>query len=135
MPQPTPAPINTVFGEVSGHCWITLHTSPPSVLAEEVLILGVNLGKADRVVSATDEETVMVGIVLPTTTWDEREGGPTTKGHSSLSMSSKASKSTRLVLIEVGKSISGDCVRKGGSHSRLMVTKVSHHRIEVVSHG
>ena len=34
-------------------------------MAEEVLILGVNLGEADRVVSTADKETVMVGIVHP----------------------------------------------------------------------
>ena len=113
LAQPTPAPINTIFGEVSGCCWITLWTSPPATLAEEVLTLGVDLGKADRVVSTADKETVIVGIVPPTTTQDEREGGSTTKGHSSLSMSSKAGKSTRLRLIEVGKSIPGDHKRKG----------------------
>ena len=112
LPQPTPAPINTIFGEAGGHCWITLHTSPV-ILAEEVLILGVDLGKADRVFSAADEDTVMIGIILHMTTWDEQEGGPTTKGHSSSSMSSKASKSARLILMEVGKSIPGDCMRKG----------------------
>ena len=79
-PQPTPAPINAVFGEESGNCWITLCTSPPATLAEEVLTLGVNLGKADRVVSTADEETIMVGIILPTTTHNGQEGGCTTKG-------------------------------------------------------
>ena len=111
-PQPTLALTNTVFGEVSGHCWITLHTSLPAALAEEVLTLGVDLGEADRVVSTTDKETVIVGIIPPATTQDEWEGGSTTKGHSS-SMSSKASKSTNLRLIEVGKNVPGDCERKG----------------------
>ena len=60
-PLPTPAPTNAVFGEESGCCWITLCTSLPVTLAEEVLteeelILGVKLGKADRVVSTVDEE-------------------------------------------------------------------------------
>ena len=113
LPQPTPAPINAVFGEADWCCWINLCTSPPVVLAEEVLILGVNLGETDRVVSATDEETVMVGIIPPMTTQDEQEGGPTTKGHSSSSMSSKAGKSARLILMEVGRSVPGDCMRKG----------------------
>ena len=57
-PLPAPVPINTLFGEESGCCHITLHTSLPATLAEEVLTLGVNLGKADRVVSAADEETI-----------------------------------------------------------------------------
>ena len=47
------------------------------------------------------------------TTQDEQEGGSTTKGHSSSSMSSKASKSASLGPIEVGKSVPGDCERKG----------------------
>ena len=112
-PLPTPAPINAVFGEVSGCCWITLCTSPPATLEEEVLTLGVNLGKADRVVSTVDEETVIVGIIPPTTTQDEWEGGSTTKGHSSLPRSSKASKPARFRLIEIGKDIPGDWERKG----------------------
>ena len=113
LPQPTLAPINTIFGEASGCCWITLCTSPPATLAEEVLTLGVDLGEADRVVSTADDETVIVGIIPPMTTQDEWEGGSTTKGHSSSSMSSKAGKSASLRLIEVGKSIPGDCERKG----------------------
>ena len=77
-PLLTPAPINAAFGEESGHCWITLHTSLPvtlaeEVLTEEVLTLGVDLGEADRVVSTADEETIIVGIILPATTWDEWE--------------------------------------------------------------
>ena len=112
-PLPTPAPINTLFGEESGHCWITLRTSPPATLAQEVLSLGVNLGEADRVVSATDEETVIVGIIPPTTTWDEWEGDSTTKGHSSSPRFGKASKPTGFGLVEVGKGIPGDWERKG----------------------
>ena len=111
-PLPTPAPINTVFGEVSGCCWITLHTST-ATLAEEVLTLGVNLGEADRVVSTVDKETIIVGIIPPATTRDEWEGGSTTKGHSSLPRSSKAGKPARFGLIEVGKGIPGDWERKG----------------------
>ena len=67
LPQPTPSLTNAVFGEVSECCWITLHTSLHPALAEEVHTLGLNLGKADRVVSATDEETVIVGTILPVT--------------------------------------------------------------------
>ena len=112
-PLPAPAPTNAVFGEEGGHCWITLHTSPPATLAEEVLTLGVDLGKADRVVSAVDEETVIVDIIPPATTWDEWEGGSTTKGHSSSPRSRKASNPARFGLIEVGKGIPGDLERKG----------------------
>ena len=68
LPQPAPAPTNTIFSEVSGHCWITLCTSPPATLAEEVITLGVDLGEADRVVSAADKETVIVDIIPPVTT-------------------------------------------------------------------
>ena len=71
-PGPTPAPINAAFGKEGGCCWITLHTSPLATLAGEVPTLGVSLGKADKIVSAADEETVMVGIILPTTTQDGR---------------------------------------------------------------
>ena len=113
LPQPTPAPTNAIFSEASGHCWITLHTSPPATLGEVVFTLGVNLGEANRVVSTADEETVIVGIIPPTTTQDEQEGGSTTKGHSSSSRPSKASKSTRFGLLEVGKGIPGDGERKG----------------------
>ena len=112
-PLPTPAPINALFGEESGCCWITLCTSPPATLAEEVLTLGVDLGEADRIVSAVDEETIIVGIILPATTWDEWEGDSTTKGHSSLPRSSEASKPARSGLIEVGKGVPGNWGRKG----------------------
>ena len=111
-PLPTPALINALFGEESGHCWITLHTLPVT-LAEEVLTLGVDLGEADRVVSAVDKETIIVGIIPPTTTQDEWEGDSTTKGHSSSPRSSKASKPARFRLVEVGKGIPGDWERKG----------------------
>ena len=81
-------------------------------LAGEVLTLGVDLGEADRVVSTADEETIMVGIILPTTTWDGREGGSTTKGHSS-ARCSKAGKPATFGLVEVGNGIPGDWERKG----------------------
>ena len=57
--------------------------SPPVTLPQEVLILGAVVGDPDRVVSAVAEDTVTVGIFLPTTTWDEQDGDPTTKGLSS----------------------------------------------------
>ena len=91
-PLPTPAPANTLFGEECGCCRITLHTSLPATLAQEVWTLGAIVGKADRVVSAADEETVTVGIIPPTTTQDEQEGDSTTKGHSSLLSPDKADK-------------------------------------------
>ena len=106
-PLPTPAPINALFGEECGHHWITLCTSP-ATLAQEVLTLGVILGEADRVVSAADEETVIVGVIPPATTWDEQEGDSTTKGHSSSPSLGRASKSTRFGLVEVGKGVPGD---------------------------
>ena len=70
-PLPTPAPANTLFGEDCGHCWITLCTSPPVTLPQEVLILGAVIGDANRVVSTAAEDTVTVGIFPPTTTQDE----------------------------------------------------------------
>ena len=57
--------------------------SPPAMLPQEVLIWGAMLGDADRVVSTVAEDTVTVGIFLPTTTQDEQDGDPTTSGHSS----------------------------------------------------
>ena len=112
-PLPTPAPINALFGEESGHCWITLHTSPPTTLADEVLTLGVDLAKADRIVSTVDKETIIVSIIPPTTTQNEWEGDSTTKGHSSSPRSSEASKPARFGLIEVGKGVPGNWGRKG----------------------
>ena len=58
--------------------------SPCVTLPQEVLILGAILGDADRVVSAVAEDTVTVGILPSSTTWDERAGDPTTNGCSSL---------------------------------------------------
>ena len=69
-PLQTPAPANALFGEECRHCQITLHTSLPATLAQEVLTLGAIVGKADRVISAAEEETVTVGIFPPTTTQD-----------------------------------------------------------------
>ena len=91
-PLPTPAPANTLFGDECGHWQITLHTSPPVTLAQEVLTLGAIMGEADRVVSAAEEDTVTMGILPPTTTWDEWDRDPTTKGHSSPLSPGKADK-------------------------------------------
>ena len=82
-PLPTPILANTLFGEEAGLCCITLCTSPPITLLEEVLILGAILGDEDRVVLAAEGNTVTVGILSPTTTLDERDGDPTTSGCSS----------------------------------------------------
>ena len=113
-PLPTPDLTKAMFAEVDSHCWIALCTSLPAVLAVEVLIQGLNLGKADRVVSAPDEETVMVGTVPPITTRDEWAGGSTTKGDdSSSSSSSRDGRSARLGQREVERSISGESNKKG----------------------
>ena len=76
--------------------------SPPITLPQEVLILGAVLGNADRVVSTAAEDTVTMGIFLPATTWDEWDGDPTIKGHSSLLSPGKADKPAipRLVGVE-----------------------------------
>ena len=55
----------------------------------------------------------MVGIILPATSWDEREGGSTTKGCSSSPRSNKAGKPATFRLIEVGNGIPGDWERIG----------------------
>ena len=82
-PLPTPLPANALFGEEAGFHHITLHTSPPVMLLEEVLILGAVLGNEDRVVSAVEGNTVTICILSPITTLDERGMDPTTSGHSS----------------------------------------------------
>ena len=100
-PLPTPAPANTLFGDECRHWQITLCTYPPSTLAKEVLTLGAIIGEANRVVSAVGE-TVTRGILLPTTTQDEQDRDPTTKGHSSPPSPGKADKpaTPRLVGVE-----------------------------------
>ena len=125
LPWATPALTNAVFGEVSGGCWITLHMFLPAALAEEVLTLGLNLGKADRVVSTADEVTVIVGTVPPMTTQDEWTGGSTTKGeHSSSSVSIKAGRSARLGLMDMER-MSLVTVTGRGNYLRSMVTRVA----------
>ena len=76
--------------------------SPPVTLPQEVLILGAVISDANRVVSAAAEDTVTVGILPPTTTQDERDGDPTTKGCSSPLSPCKADKpaTPRLVGVE-----------------------------------
>ena len=96
-----------------GCCWITLCTSLPTVLVEEVLTLGLDLGEADRVVSTAEEEMVIVGTILLITMWDQWAGGSTTKGGGpSLSISSRPGRATKIRAIDVERSISGDCDRK-----------------------
>ena len=102
-PLPTPAPANALFGEDCRHCQITLCTSLPATLAQEVLTLGAIVGKANRVVSAAEEETVTVGILPPTTTQDKRDGDPTTKGHSSSLSPDKADRPTTFGLMGGGE--------------------------------
>ena len=111
-PLPTPAPANTLFWEECGHCQITLCTSLPATLAQEVLTLGTVVGEADRVVSAADEETVTVGIIPPATTQDEWEGDPTTKRHSSSLHPDKAGKPATFGLSGVENDIPDDWERK-----------------------
>ena len=113
LPHPTPAQTNALFAELEGCCWITLCTSLPTVLVEEVLTLGLDLGEADRVVSTAEEEMVIVGTIPPITMWDEWAGGSTTKGGSpSSSISSRSGRSTKLRPKDVKRSVSGDCDRK-----------------------
>ena len=70
-PLSTPAPANALFGDEC-RCWqITLCTSPPVTLAQEVLTLGAIMGEADRVVSTAEEVMVTMGILPPATTRDE----------------------------------------------------------------
>ena len=77
-----------------------------------MLTLGAIVGKADRVISAADEETVTIGIILPTTTWDDQEGDLTTKGHSSLPSPDKADKPATFWLTGLENDIPGDWERK-----------------------
>ena len=70
-PLPTPLLANALFGEEARFCHITLCTSPPVMLLEEVLILGAVLGDEDKIVLAAEGNTVTICIVPPTTTLDE----------------------------------------------------------------
>ena len=105
-PLPTPAPANALFGGECRCCQITLRTSPPVTLLQEVLSLGAILGDEDRVVSAVEEDTVTVGTLLPATTRDERDGGPTTSGHSSWLSAGKLDRPMMCGLVEVGNETS-----------------------------
>ena len=78
-----------------------------------MLTLGAVVGEANRVISAADEETVTIGIIPPTTTWDEWEGDPTTKGHSSSPRPDKADKPATFGLTGVENDVPGDWERKG----------------------
>ena len=105
-PLPAPTPASTLFGDEVRYWCITLCTSSPVTLLEEVLILGALLGDEDRVVSAAEESTVTVGILLPTTTLDGQDGGPTTSGHSSWASTGKFNRPITHGLVEVGIEIS-----------------------------
>ena len=111
MASTNPSP-STLFGEECGHCQITLHTSLPATLAQEVLTLGAVVGEADRVISTADEETVTVGIIPPATTQDEQEGDLTTKGHSSSPSPDKADKPATFGLTGVENDVPCDWERK-----------------------
>ena len=71
LADPLPTPANVLLDGECRCCQITLRTSPPVTLLQEVLILRAILGDANRVVSAAEEDTVTVGILLPATTQDE----------------------------------------------------------------
>ena len=104
LPSPTPA--NALFGNEIGYCHITLCTSPPVTLLEEVLILGAVLGNEDRVVSAAEESTVTVGILSPTTILDGWDRDPTTSGCSSWLNLGRFNRPVTHGLVEVGAKIS-----------------------------
>ena len=106
-PLPIPAPANVLLDCECGCCQITLRTSPPVTLLQEVLIQGAVLGNANRVVLAAEEDMVTVGILLPTTTWDERDGDPTTNGCSSWLCPGKFDRPVTHGLVEVRNSWEG----------------------------
>ena len=87
------------------HC-ITLRTSPPVTLPEEVLILGAVVGDEDRVVSAVEGNTVTICILSPITTLDEQDVDPTTSGHSSTLGPSRFNRLMTRGLAEVGSETS-----------------------------
>ena len=69
---------------------------------------GAILGDEDRVVSAAEEDTVTVGTLPPATTRDERDGDPTTNGHSSWLSPGKLDRPVMHRLVEVGNETSHD---------------------------
>ena len=105
-PLPTPLPANAVFGEEARFHCITLCTSPPVTLLEEVLILGAVLGNEDKVVSAAEGNTVTICILSPITTLDERDMDPTTSGCSSTLRPGKFDRSVTHRLTKVGSKTS-----------------------------
>ena len=107
-PLPTPLPANTLLGEEAGFHCITLHTSPPVMLLEEVLILGAILGDEDRFVLAAEGNTVTICILSPITTLDERDMDPTTSGHSSTLRPGKFDRPVTCGLMNVGSKTSRD---------------------------
>ena len=116
-PLPAPTLANALFGDEVRYCHLTLHTSSPVTLLEEVLILGAVLGDEDRVVSAAEESTVTVGILLPTTILDGRDRDPTTSGRSSWLNLGRFNRPVTHGLVEVGTKISRnweDCEKISG---------------------
>ena len=105
-PLPTPLPANTLFGEEARSHHITLRTSPPVKLLEEVLILGAVVGNEDRVVSAAEGNTVTICILSPVTTLEEQDVDPTTSGHSSTLCPSRFDRLMTHGLEEVGRETS-----------------------------
>ena len=78
------------------------------MLLEEVLILGAVVADEDRVVSAADGNTVVICILSPITTLDERDVDPTTSGRSSTLDFSRSDKLVTHGLMEVGSETSHD---------------------------
>ena len=107
-PLPTPLPTNALFGEEAGFHRITLCTSPPVTLLEEVLILGAILGDEDRFVSAAEGNTVTICILSPDTTLDEQDMDPTTSGRSSTLGPGKFNRPVTHRLMKVGSETSCD---------------------------
>ena len=87
------------------------------MLLEEVLILGAAAANEDKVVSATDGNTVVICILSPVTTLDKRDADPTTSGHSSSLDLSRSDKLVTRGLMGVGSEASRDwenCERTSG---------------------
>ena len=78
------------------------------MLLEEVLILGAVIDDEDKVVSAADGNTVIICILSPVTTLEERDVDPTTNGHSSTLDPNRSDRLVTRGLMEVGSKTSRD---------------------------
>ena len=108
VPLPTPLSANTLFEEGAQSRRITLRVSPSTMLLEDVLILGATVAEEDKVVSATDGNTVVICILSPITTLYERDVDPTTSGCSSSLDLSRSDKLVTHGLTKVGSETSRD---------------------------